>query len=322
VITRAMQHARPVLVAALGSIALGACFRDRAPGGTLENRPGGPRELAASGDPLAFLPIDSEILIGVDARQVLASAVWKQLEPQIMPMLAEGMREFQARCGYDPLETLHSVTVGLKDGETLDGVFVMRGPDRERTMKCLAGELPKGVRLTIDRGVITIPSDGPGDPAVVMTFAGARTLVAATSREKLDAALAGGAPLRSSRAFAELWGLVDSRQAAWAVVNGASSAFDDLTALGIRPRALFGSIGLASGLSLTGRVRLASPDEATQLAALGQGQLGMFKAMADRVDLGTTGADVTVRVDMTAAQVDSLSRLLLGSMLGNPLGGP
>lgn len=319
-----MQLPRRVLLAATVTLALGACYRDRGSGEPAGGRPAGERAAAASADPLAFLPIDAEIVLGLDARRLFASPLWRVFGPQLVDRIAGGLQEFQTACGYDPLAALRGVTVGFKASEPIDGVVVVRGLDRDRTMACAARVLPRR-GVTIERGVISVPGGGAGDPPAAATFAGGSTLVIATSRGKLDAALASGAPLRGSRAFMELWQLVDTGQAAWGIVNGASSAFDTLSSLGLRPRAMLGSVGLDHGLSVTGRLRLGTPDEATQLAQLAQPQLGMARAMADRFDLGAEGPDLTLRVEMTAAQVEALAGLLSGALgqgMPNPLGGP
>jgi len=303
-----MQLSR-VLVAVTGSIALAACYHGGGDsgGGAVENRTAKPLALAASSDVLAFLPMDSEIVLGLDARQIVASPLWKHAGPQLMARIAKGVGDFQATCGYDPIAALQSVTVGLKATTPIDGVFVLRGLPRDKTLACAGRAIPRQPPIVVEGGIITVPGDGPDDPPAVMTFADATTLVVATSRGKLDAALASGAPLRRSRAFSELWALVDAKRAVWAILNGSSRAFSSLASFGVRPRAMFGSIALTNGLSLSGRLRLGTADEATQLASLGQSQVGPMQTMVDKVEIGADGVDVTLRVDMTAAQLDMLA---------------
>ena len=304
-----MLRSRLICVAVLGPLALGACFRGgssdgAAAGGARGRAPGG------SGDELAFLPVDAELVVGLDARQILASPLWRHFQPRIMKWIGKSVQDFRAACGYDPLAALRGMTLGIKLAEPIDGVFVVRGLPRDQTIACVGRALAQ-TQLKIEGGIITVPGDGPGNLPAVMAFADATTLVIATSRGGLDAALAAGAPLRRSRAFSELWALVDARRAMWGIVNGAARAFDSLSALGVRPRAVFGSVGLAGGLSLTGRMRLGTPDEATQLASLGQAQAGALQSMADKVEVGADGPDVTLHVELTAEQIDSLAGIAL-----------
>jgi hypothetical protein len=325
-----MQSARLAAVAALGTIralgalgalgalalgpaALGACYRDRAPAGPVANvEPSGDDARASASDPLAFLPIDSDLVIGIDARQIVRSALWKYLEPQLMQRLGGGLAELRQACGFDLLAALRGVAMGVRQGPPADGVIVLRGLPRDQTMACLARGVAGRGPARLEGNVAIVPGADPGDPPVVVAFAGATTAVIAGSRERLHAALAAGAPLRRSRAFSELWSLVDTRRAAWFVGNGSMRSLDRMSALGVRPRAVFGSMSLASGLSLISQLRVGSPDEAAQLAAVAQAQSGALQGMADKLEISAEGPDVTLRLEMTEAQLESLAGLALG----------
>ncbi len=314
----------PPLIAAavLGPIALAACYRDRAPDGAAGDRAAQDRTAAAAqSDELAFLPIDSEVVLGVDVRQVIGSPLWQHFEPQLMQWIGPDLQELRAACGFDPLAMLRSMTIGVKVGDPVDGILVLRGLPRDKTLACIGRALAQLPGVTVEGGVVTVPSDGPGESPAVMAFAGASTLVITTSRARLDAAFTSGAPLRRSRAFAELWELVNPRDAVWGIVNGASRVFDSLSSFGLRPRAVLGSVSLASGLAMTARMRLGSRDEATQLASLGQSQAAAVQSMAEKVEVGAEGTDVTLRIEMTTEQVDTVARMMLvmaGSMFGRP----
>jgi len=297
----------------LGPAALGACYRDRAPAGPLANaEPAADARAAAENDPLAFLPLESDVVIGLDARQILGSGLWRYLEPRLMQRFGGGLAELRQACGYDLLAALRSVTVGVRLGSSTEGVIVLRGLPRDRTTACLARGVAGRGPARIEGGVITVPGASPDEPPASMAFAGAATLVLGSTRAALAAALSAGAPLRRSPAFFELWSRVDARRAAWLVANGNSSVFDRLSALGVRPRALLGSISLASGLALTGRLRLGSPDEAAQLSSLAQAQSGALQGMAGRLEIGAEGSDVTVQVELSEAQLETLAGLALG----------
>jgi hypothetical protein len=324
-----MQFAR-LTVAAAGLAALGACFSGS---GSTAGRPGienhaeGARYVASASDALAFLPADAEIVLGFDMQQVLGSPLWKRFEPQIMQSVGSSLQEFKAACGYDPLATLRTVTMGLKvNGGDPDGVMVMRGPDRDRTLKCMTAPVfaKDGRKVAVDRGVITISGKDPGDGPTVMTFIDASTAVMVTgtgaSRATLEAALASGAPLRKSRAFSELWSGIDAKQTLWAVMNGSAKMFDGAAQIGARPKAIIGSLSLANGLAASGRVRFASPDQATQYAGMAQAQLGMVKAMVEEIEVAAEGTDLTLRLSMSVQQIEQLAAMM-GGMLGG-IGGP
>ncbi|HWU87916.1 MAG TPA: hypothetical protein VN253_11605 [Kofleriaceae bacterium] len=325
-----MQLAR-VTVLALGLAASGACFHGGGGGGRtgLENTAEKARYAASAADALAFLPADSEFVLGLDMRQVVASPLWKQFEQRLMQRVGKPLQEFKAACGYDPILTLRTMTIGVKvvRGDDPEGVFVVRGPDRDKTLGCMRSPVfaKDGRTITVDRGVVTIPGKGAGDSPTVMTFVDASTAVFMTgpqaTRAQLEAALASGAPLRKSRAFSELWSGVDPKQTLWIVVNGSSKMFDPLASLAARPKSVVGSLSLANGLSASGRVRFDSADQATQYASMLQGQLGMAKPMVEEVDVAADGPDLTLRLAMTVSQIESIVAMM-GGMLGGGAGGP
>lgn len=324
-----MQLAR-VTVVVVGLAAFGACFSGSGGGGGgtgLQNKAEQAHYAASASDALAFLPADSEIVLGIDAQQVFGSPLWKRFEQQLLGRVGKELAEFETACGYDPFATLRNMTMGGKiaPADNIEGVFVVRGPDRDKTMACLPRTYAKeGRKISIDGGVITIPGKGADDFPTAMTFVDASTAVFATgpqmNRAKLEAALASGAPLRKSRAFAELWSGVDPKQTMWVVMNGGAKMFDAMTQLGGRPKAIVGSLSLANGLSASGRVRFESPDQATQFAAMAQAQLGMVKPMVEEVEVAADGADLTMRLTMTVPQIEAIISMM-GGMFGGP-GGP
>ena len=54
---------------------------------------------------LTLLPVDSELVLGVDFAALSASAVWKQMiEPQVMSASIKGkLADYKQKCGYDPM---------------------------------------------------------------------------------------------------------------------------------------------------------------------------------------------------------------------------
>lgn len=328
------RHLARITVVATGLAALGACFGSSSGGGGggtgIQNKATGASYAATASDALGFLPADSEIVLGLDMQQVFGSPLWKRYGDGLVAKVAKEMSEFKTACGYDPLATLRSLTIGMKlaGGDNPEGVFVVRGPDRDKTMACIPRTYAKeGRKAQIEGGVVVVPGKGGTDYPTAMTFVDATTAVFATgpqmSRPKLEALLAAGAPLRKSRAFSELWSGIDPKQTMWMVMNGSSKAFDALASMGSRPKSVIGSLSLANGLAATGRVRFDSADQATQLAGMVQGQLGMFKSMVEEVEVAADGPDLTVKIGMTVPQIEAIISMM-GGMLGGGggFGGP
>lgn len=316
-----MRHR--LLVAAV--LLSGACFRSSGGGGG-----GGDGVLSTSGpaqaepdfgatlaDPLGFLPIDSELVLGLDAAQLRASALWQLLEPRILAQSNGSLELFQARCGFDLVPSIRGVTLGLRNvsADRPEGVIVVAGLDRTKLMACLedAAKTSPG-KVVVDGRVVIFHGDhGRGGAA---QFVDGSTLVFAIGpafdRDVFGATLRAGAPLRSSPAFMEMWGRINAGDALWMLINGNAKLLDKAAAMGFRPKAVFGSVSVARGLAANLRVRLDDPATATNLAAMAQGQLGMAASFFDQLEVAADDVDLVVTAAMTDQQVQSLASMLGG----------
>src|SRR5262245_48187077 len=95
----------------------------------------------AGADDLSLLPADSEIVMGLNFAQLQQSALWKQFAPKLMEKAAGGLAEFKAACGFDPIEQIKSVSLGMKGvdsgGKTPEGAVVIHGLDKAKSMACI-----------------------------------------------------------------------------------------------------------------------------------------------------------------------------------------
>ena len=93
-----------------------------------------------AGDDLSLLPADSEMVLGLNFAQLQQSALWKQFAPKLMDKMSKGLNDFKAACGFDPMEAVKSVTMGLKGvgNDQPDGAVVVHGLDKAKSMACLA----------------------------------------------------------------------------------------------------------------------------------------------------------------------------------------
>jgi hypothetical protein len=315
-----------------GVFLLGSCFKSSGSGSgsggaTPSNKTGrsGVDYSATIADPVGFLPIDSEVVLSLDAEQLRRSPVWSMLETKLLAAAGPDLQMFKAVCGFDPVTSIRGITIGIKNlkQDTPDGILVVSGLDRARLTACMDKARQQGdqaVQVAAD-GTVTIAAEGAGDTPVVFGFVDASTAVAmigpATSSSAFAAALAAGSPLRKSPAFGELIGRVNLESALWTVINGNSSVFEQAAALGMKPRAIVGSVSLASGLDASVRIRLSTPQEAQQITTMAQGQLGMATNFFEKLEVTADGTDVAVLAVMTDAQVQNMLSIANG-MLGNP----
>jgi len=284
-------------------------------------------------DPLGFLPIDSEIVLGLDVDQLRKSSFWVPASAKLAAAGGGELAAFKTACGVDPMTTVHSITMGIRNIDaTPDGVMVIAGLDRGALMSCMA-KAPKNT-TTIQDGIVVITGSKPGsgtgglggagggtEQTVAFAFVDASTVVGvmgpSASREHLQAVLAAGSPLRGSQAFNDILKHTDLEASLWMMLNGNSKVFDQAAgALGSRPKAAFGSMNVTSGVSLDMRLRLQDAAHATQIQQMINGQLGMARAMFTKLDVTTDDVDLVISLAMTDAQITQILQLAGVSLNG------
>jgi hypothetical protein len=287
-----------------------------------------------TGEDLSLLPLDSELVLGINISQVQQSALWKQfVEPKLMTGdTLHKMTEFKAKCGFDPMSAVKSVTIGMKGvgGDKPDGVVVVHGLDKTKLWSCvdtMKDEMTKdGTQFSRD-GDVGLFKDKMGN-SIAMTFVNDSTLLAVIG-EKANAAgvklaAAGGSTLKSSPPFLDMYSKVNTGDSLWGLMNGASKAFDKMSSLGVKPKAMFGSINVTDGLSLDLRMRLETPDAAAQLATMGKTQLQQAAKMFDKADVTNDGSDVRFSIVLSNQKLQALISQfagLVGAFGGGGMGG-
>jgi hypothetical protein len=289
----------------------------------------------AGGDDLALLPVDSEMVMGLNFAQLQQSALWKQFSPALMAKMSSGLADFKAACGFDPIEAVKTVSIGMKGlgGSAPDGAVVIHGPEKAKVMACLdkakAEAAKKGSELTIDGDVFTV-KDKNGENSA-FTFVNDTTLLgvigSGASKDSVLAAAKGTSALKSSPTFVEMFSKINTNDSLWMLMNGNSPAFSKMGGLGVKPKAVFGSVNVTDGLTLDMRIRLGSNDEATQLVNMLKGQINnpQVKQMFDKLDVTADGTDAKFAVAMSNAKLQQLVGMLggmMGGMMGGGMGGP
>ncbi|MBA3463951.1 MAG: hypothetical protein H0T46_28600 [Deltaproteobacteria bacterium] len=327
----------------LGILFAASCYKDGGSGGGTTPPPANNNPAAVRGvdysatiaDPLGFLPVDSEIVLGLDVDQLRKSTFWPPIAAKLSSAGGSGLDTFKQVCNVDPMTSVRSVTLGVKNVKqsTPDGVMVVSGLDRVALMACMEKATKTAdSRTSIQNGIVVIAgakstggtglgATAAGDGTVAFAFVDASTLVGVigptASRTQLQTVLAAGTPLRSSPAFSALIKLTNLEASLWTMMNGNSSVFDQAAGmLGSRPKAAFGSVNVTAGMSLDMRLRLDDAGRATQLQQMINGQVGMARAMFTKLDVTTDGADLVVSASMTDAQITQVLQLAGVSLNG------
>jgi len=317
------------LVVMLAVSAVSACKKDEksdpsAPGG-------GDKATSATAavDDLSLLPVDAELVLGINAAQIQQSALWKQLvEPALEKARTQHkmtkVDDIKDKCGFDPTTAVKSIAVGLKGFTTdkPDGVIVVHGLDKAKSIACFdkmkADIAAEGSEVTHD-GDVTLVKNKAGE-TVGLAFVNDSTAVlvvgAKATAAGVKTVIAGGSGLKTSPAFVEMYSKVKSTDSVWFLGSGA--LMEKAAAIGSKPRGLFGSLNLTDGLALDMSLKFETADAAAQVASKLKAQSQMAVAMVDKIDI-TSEADVAkVSVVLSNQKLQALVTQL-GAMFG--LGG-
>lgn len=290
----------------------------------------------AGADDLSLLPADSEMVMGLNFAQLQQSALWKQFAPKLMEKAASGLAEFKAACGFDPIEQIKSVSLGMKGldgGKQPDGAVVIHGLDKAKSMACLdkakAEAAKNGSEITVDGEVFTVKAKSGETTA--WTFVDSDTLLGSigptASKDTVLAAAKGTSALKTSQTFVEMYSKINTKESLWLLINGNAAFMQKAAQAGVKPKAVFGSVNVTDGLTLDLRIRLATADEATQLVNMMKGQTNnaQVKQMFDKLDVSADGTDAKISVAMSNQKLQQLIGMvggMMGGMMGGGMGGP
>lgn len=328
---------------AVGLLGVTACKKDdkgAASADKTTDKGGGDKGAGISGaigDDLSLLPVDSEVVVGINFGQLQQSGLWKQfVAPKLATADLSGIQKFKALCGFDPLESLKSVALGMKGvgGDSPSGAVVVHGFDKSKSMACfdkegVADVEKDGSKVTIDGDVVMI-TDKSGKQ-IGFTFVNDTTALAvigpeAATKDGIKKVAAGGSALKTSAAFVEMYKKINSGDSLWFVANGNAPMMQKAQIPGAKLKAAYGSLNVTDGLTVNFRMRLGSPDEATQLVSMAKGQVDnpQAKQFFDKIDVSADGADMKVDLAMSADKLKQLAAMvggLMGGMMGGGMGG-
>jgi hypothetical protein len=314
---------RNVLVALAVVACVGACRRAPGPA-TPANQAAAPDYRATAEDELGFLPIDAEIVGGVDMMSLRRSQLWQKFEPMFVSALGPDLANFRNACGFDPLKTIERITIALKEraGSQYTGVIVVRGVDTSRVRECLATEVQKnGGKAVTDRGVVLVTQPSSPGTTMAVGVVGASTMVvqvdAVTTVESLNGVLAGGAPLRKSGAFMSLQARREPGASMWFMANGNSKAFDQMKQMGMAPKSLDGTLTVTDKFAGVLRMTMGNASEASRMQAELDKIKAPISAMVEKFETRANGDLVAVEAVITEQQLRSMLQ-----MLGGAMGGP
>jgi RNA polymerase sigma factor (sigma-70 family) len=277
---------------------------------------------ATSVDDLALLPADAELVLGVDVARVQRSALWQMI---VAPALvrAPGLHEFQDECGFDPIASLASVTIGLKGTHgDMSGAIVVHGFAKAKALACIEKEGAKHAdnrkTFRIDGDVLLVSRDNVAHAALTFLDDTTALLVIGPDASKdaitQVAARRGTAPASS---YSDMIREINTDDAVWLAVADGSPMLAEVNRklashTAIQLHGLYGSVDFADGLVINAGARTGSPELVAKLVGDVQRKLDEVGAEKltqrfDQLDINADGGDVIVSVAMNTSQLLSLA---------------
>jgi hypothetical protein len=294
------------MLRATALLALVACGSSAPPVGPSNKAPA-PSYGAALEDWLGFLPIDSDIVVGIDSTQIRKTAVWAELLPKVEKSMGHDLDELRTACGFDPFKTVERVSVGLKAAERdkLVGVVVVHGVGAGM-MGCVRSHFGKGGAVIDDKGVLVM--DSKPDMRSAWTVIGTTLIVdldPAAGHDTMQAVLASGSPLRSSQAFMALYGALDTKAASmWGVVNGSSKMLEEFGTM--RPKSSKGTVTLSDRILIAGDIVFDAPDVAMQVETLVKATFAQVHQFIESGDTKVDGSTLYVKAAVGPVQLQQI----------------
>jgi hypothetical protein len=296
------------------ALALAGCYRDSTPATPPppSNKQAPPTQALEAADELAFLPKESELVVGIDLEALRTSAAWRdQIEPAVTN--ASWFEQTHKLCGFDPFAPMTHISIaGRKNGSDTDLIGVLAGGDAKQQLACALKQLSTEYTARADGDVMILTKQNVGQPLALAPVGRSHVIALATQgadANRVHAQLTIGSPLRSSPYFMKLYEKLERGASVWYVVNGNSPLFQSFS-LGVQPRYIDGTIVVTDRYVWTTRITMSSPADATQLATMFRGVAAQVRQMVETLDIREEGEVLHVDVVMTQPQVQTILAML------------
>lgn len=303
-------------IALLLVVAVVGCYRDSAPAKhvAVANTQHPPDHTREADDELAFLPKESELVVGLDLAMLRSSPAWRE---QIQPALesSSSFAKNKQLCGFDMLSVVTHVAFGVRKLDAgSEIVATAAGGDARQVIGCALKEMGDGKYTTQSDGDVTLVTRTQDTtPGVALSPVGPSHLVVVGAQnvdaKRVRAQLTSGAPLRGSPAFMTIYESLEHGASVWFIVNGSSALFQSLS-LGIRPKYVDGTIIVSDHYVWTTRITMDSAADASQLGNMLRGMSAQVRQMVEELDIHEENAVLHVDVVVTQAQVQTILAML------------
>lgn len=281
---------------------------------------------AASKGALAMIPKDSDVVMGINFGALRSSDLYKQYAPMLMKAMGDKLSQFKTACGFDPVESIGSMTMGIKGAKgDQDVTVVVTGFKKDQMTDCVKKMGDKdGKKVTIDGDYMEV--DSPKGPMGILfvgdtmlahktpTGSATKDQLIAQSKQAADASAAG------SKAFMDVFGKVDSGAGIWFVANGSAPQMKDSP---FQFKVAYGAVKITDGLAADFTATMNSEADAKQVVDMAKAQLDQVKGagMLQDASADASGADVHIKASVSKDQLEMMASMAKGMMGGLRGGG-
>ncbi|WP_428262431.1 hypothetical protein [Haliangium sp.] len=265
----------------------------------------------------AYLPTQSNFVIGFDVAQLTASPLFTDL---IEPKLEEATGDRYAAVRTACLSKLSSVVVGGQSGRGKVAVMAARGLDQEQLRRCSAAldDVPEDE--------VTVTQEGK-DGAVTKLVSGGDTLWVGTLPDKtlvtqpnasgaatIETILARTGGLSDNPDMMALVDATDTKASLWFAFQNPSGD-EAVTGVPYKTKSARGSLRVSDGLTLDVVAQAETAEAAEKMVTAVQAQLEAAKqtpygAIAENLQIRAKDDEVTVKLALTRADIDALLPVL------------
>lgn len=244
---------------------------------------------AMVGDPtssLRHLSDSTEIVISFTAASARNSSLWKELAPMLEKAGDGDLSKFKTKCGFDPIANFESILIGINSTEKKNSVIIIKGFDREELVKCFAimakEEKDKKTTLIDEGNFSTIIEDG--EIQQILGWVDSKTFLISqdnTDKVFIQARIDGVEGLDTVAAFSTYMAKASKKEAFWfaGIFSAGSDAAKQMAAVGNTPEGVFGSLGIAEGLTFDGGMTFADEKAAAATLKIANTQIEGVKGM-------------------------------------------
>lgn len=291
---------------------------------------GANRPVAGAPDILAHMPADTEIIVSFSMQSLSSSPLWSQIGPAAMASAGKELGQVQEACGFNPLEKLQGVYIGVNTQKEKEPVLLVQGFEREEMSSCITAMAKKdGKKVTLTQeGAFTMVVSEDADENMTIAWPGGNTMIMVPgqgNKEFLQDRMDGKDGLKGNAAFVASAAKAKQSAPIWfaAAFKSGSPVAQGMGAMGQTPTGLYGSVGLTKGLDFDMGVSFADAAAATATLNMAKPFLGMAKSqlgsnadLVDKLKMETAGADLVLSISLSEADLEKL-QAMAGPMMGS-----